>query len=1072
MNATLTVLFTDAVASTEALARLGDERFGALQEEHLGLLRGSVLGHEGREVKSLGDGLMVVFPGAADALACAVAMQQAVDAGERRGDESLPLRVGLALGDVDVDGDGDCHGTAVVEAARVCAAAVGGQVLATETVKAVAGTRGGRVFTPLGPVELKGLAEPVSVFEVGWAPLADGDGLAPVPLPPRLAFESAWTFVGRAREVEQLDALRQQAATGERRVALLSGEPGEGKTRLAQEIAVRAHEQGALALFGRVDEDLAVAYQPFAEALRHYLASVDEGQREHLLGLRGGVLTRLVPELVDELPEGQIDAWAILEGLVDWLSEEAARRPVVLVLDDLHWAARPTLSALLHIVRSERAKRLLILGTYRDTELARTHPLADVLADLRREEGVERLSIRGLDSAEVEAFVEAARGDKLDEPGRELAGQLSAQTQGNPFFVGQVLRHLVESGAVEEVDGRWTRAEGADEFEVPEGVREVIGRRVSRLSKLAGELLTIAAVAGPEFDTAVVAEVAGQPTEQALDGFDEALAARLILETDAPGRLRFPHALVQQTLEEELSTLRRLHIHQGLAIAIERRLGDAASAVAELAHHFTEAAALGEGERAAHYAERAAMQALGRGAPDQAADLLQSAVDLIPADGDPDGIRRERLYELLSRCCWSLFDQERMEGVCRSWLALGEALQDETTRAKAALWLTLSSLWREVPDPEDVAELAAALRLDTRGLEMDGRQRFGLHGIWCELDAAGLRAWLLANTAAFWSVGIPLDGLAHDLRADTPLAIADEACRVAAGSSDLEIVDEVRYLRAWTLLGTPDAEEQLREGERGAELGYLFGGGGWLPAGIALARLGRLDEQSAWNEQMLLTAGRTGDRALLGNAHIQRAMRALVRGELDEAKSAGDQSIAVRPDQVAFQVSHAAFHIAWLLSSGQADEARRVAEQLDSDSPLDCSHLVAVAAIAQGDLDHLRAVLEGWHAGGQQLPLDLMRSGRIWGLAECAHAVGDKDAAKLLYEQLAPYDGQLLVYAFQFICASAAFTLGLLAETFGKHDRAVGHYSDALALEESCGATALAARTRQALARVNLSLEH
>ena len=145
-----------------------------------------------------------------------------------------------------------------------------------------------------------------------------------------------------------------------------------------------------------------------------------------------------------------------------------------------------------------------------------------------------------------------------------------------------------------------------------------------------------------------------------------------------------------------------------------------------------------------------------------------------------------------------------------------------------------------------------------------------------------------------------------------------------------------------------------------------------------------------------------------------------------------------------------------------------MAEQLDSDSSLDCSHLVAVAAIAQGDLDHLRAVLEDWHAGGQQLPLDLMRSGRIWGLAECAHAAGDTDAAQILYEQLAPYDGQLLVYAFQFICASAAFTLGLLAETLDQHDRAVGHYTDALALEESCGATALAARTRQALARVEL----
>jgi len=512
VQSTLTVLFTDAVASTEALGRLGDERFGVVQQEHLDLLRGSVGACGGREVKSLGDGLMVAFSGAADALACAVAMQQAIEAARRGGEEGLPLRVGVSSGDVSVADDGDVTGTAVVEAARLCAAANGGQILVGELVRGLAGSRGGHAFTPLGPVVLKGLAEPVSVAEVGWAPVAEGGAVAPVPLPPRLAFESSWEFVGRSGEVQRIDALWQDAVGGARRVALLGGEPGEGKTRLSREVAVRAHEQGALVLFGRVDEDLAVAYQPFAEALGHYLASVDEPTRERVLRLRGGVLARLVPELVEEQPPGQVEAWAIYEGLVDWLAGEAAQRPVVLVLDDIHWAAKATLGALMHLVRSERLGRILVVGTYRDTELARTHPLAEALADLRREEGVERLAIRGLDAEGVGAFVQAARGDTLDDGGRELADLLVEQTQGNPFFVGQVLRHLAESGAVEQVDGRWVRTEAAEEFVVPEGVREVVGRRISRLSSLAGELLTVAAVAGPQFDTAIVAQVASTST--------------------------------------------------------------------------------------------------------------------------------------------------------------------------------------------------------------------------------------------------------------------------------------------------------------------------------------------------------------------------------------------------------------------------------------------------------------------------------------------------------------------------------------------------------------------------------
>ena len=1065
MQATLTVLFTDAVASTEALARLGDERFGVVQRTHLDALRECVVRGDGREVKNLGDGLMVVFTGAADALACAVAMQQAVELAERRGEDGLALRVGVALGDVTIDEDGDCQGTAVVEAARLCAAAAPGQVLATETVRVVAGSRGGHAYAALGPIELKGLPEPVAVTEVGWAPVAQEGGLAPVPLPPRLASASAWAFVGRGSEVERMDGLWREVVGGVR-VALLGGEPGAGKTRLAQEMAVRAHERGALVLFGRVDEDLAVAFQPFAEALRHYLASVDEPTRERVLALRGGVLARLVPELVEEPLEGHVEPFAVFEGLVDWLSMEAAQRPVVLVLDDVHWAARPTLQALMHLVRSSRLSRLLIVATYRDTELDRTHPLAGVLADLRREEGVERLAVRGLDADGVAAFVQAARGAELDDAARELADLLSEQTQGNPFFVGQVLRHLSETGAVEEVDGRWVRSEGTDEFAVPEGVREVVGRRVSRLSKQAGELLTVAAVTGPQFDVATVAEVAGQPITEALDSLDEALTGRLVLETGSPGQLRFAHALVRQTLVDELSTMRRLHLHQQIGLALEHRFGDAESAVADLAHHFTEAAALGEGERASRYAERAALLALGRAAPEQAADLLERALELLPVNADPDGLWRERLYAQIVPCHWVMFDLERLEEFSRAWLNLGRELGDDVMLLNAVPWVIDSFTWVRPPEPEDFELIVEALGVDVWSLDLSGRRRLSLRWSWRDLDAPGLRAWLLGNLSADWAFGLPLQTIAGELPGDAPLALADEACRVVAQSADSESADEALYWRCWTLLGSPDAEAQMEDAKRAGGMNFAVFGGGRLVGGLALARLGHFDKLRDWTDETLLLAERSGDRMLLSNGLAQQALEALVRGRPDEARRAVEQAVETAPEAPSLQLSAAAFAVAELLAAGQPNDARPLAERLDSSPLYDCSHLVGAVAAAQGDTDTARAVLDTWKAAGHPLVADFMHSARLWAYTECAHTVGDQDAARLLYDELLPYDGQLLLWAWCFAPSSADFTLGRLAETLGDHDRALGHYTEALTFEESCGAETLASRTRQALARI------
>ena len=1005
-------------------------------------MRTALKAHGGREVKSLGDGLMVVFDGAAEALGCAVAMQQAVEAGQRRGEDGLALRVGVASGDVTVDEDGDVHGTAVVEAARLCAAADAGRILASALARGLAGSRGGHAFTALGPVALKGLAEPVAVVEVGWAPLIEDDALAPVPLPARVAAQPSWAFVGRAQEMARLQAAWRRAADGPRQVVLLGGEPGAGKTRLARELAISAHREGALVLFGRVDEHLEVAYQPFAEALRHYLGGVDEATREEVLGLRGGVLGRLVPELVDGLPARQVEAWAVLEGLVDWLADEATRRPLILALDDLHWAARPTLQAFLHLARSDRLARVLILATYRDTELDREHPFNVALADLRREEDVERVTVGGLDREGVAAFVGAEHA--------ALADQISEQTQGNPFFVSQLLRHLAEAGTLDDT--------------VPDGVRDVVGRRVARLSAQTGELLRVAAVAGPEFETSIVATVTDQSDAVALDGFDAAIGAGLLLETETPGRLRFVHALARQALEEDLTSLRRVHLHRDLALALEQRFGDADGIVAELANHYAAAAAIGESERAAHYAERAAVQAAARGAPEQAVELLERALALLGPGTDPDGQRRVHLYALLSNTSFHLLYVDYVETLGLQWMALGREVGDEDVTTVHAIAVTITGILWHPPDPEFVAAITRALHTDISGLDVGDRQRVSWRGVWCTTDAHGLRALLLANAAISWALGAPLETIVPSLGFAHPLELADEACRVAELSADPEIIGDTRVNRFWSLALIDDAAAALDGAERTAKLGYHAAGGAFVPAALALARLGRLDDLCDWIDLMLDTCDRTGDRTVLTCARMHQSLVALARGRYEDARIATERALAVDPSLAGMQRPHAILTIARLLAIGRPDEARPIAERLATDPSVDYSHLRAVVAIAQGNAEPAHALLRSWHAAGRPVTLDLTRTSRLWGLAECAHATGDRDAARHLYELLLPYDGQLLVYWFDFIPASAAFVLGRLAATLGDDEQARAHYRAALALEERADAEPLAARTRHALA--------
>ena len=420
-SGTWTVLFTDIVGSTELRTQLGDDEadvlFGAVDRA----VAAAVDKHQGVLVKGLGDGHMAAFRGAADGIAAAVAIQQAAVRDGRVGS-----RVGLSAGDARAEGD-DLFGTPVVEAARLCSAAQGSQILVAALVKMLAGTRGGHEFEPVGPLTLKGLSEPVEAWVVTWAPLVASSS-TPLPLPAAFGAVEQFAFVGRDEPLEHLTALWRKASSsdGHAHVVLVAGEPGIGKTRLAAQLARQVHHDGATVLLGRCEEELGVPYQPLVEALRFAIDHVEASSLSRVLGRYRGELVRLLPEIVRACPRptcadplrSRDRALPALRRRGRVARRVSADRPVLLVVDDLHWAGRPTLLLLRHIVTAQPSMRVLIVGTYRDTDLQRGDPLTEMLADFRRVERVERVSLHGLTTDDVVDFFEWTSGQKAGRRGR------------------------------------------------------------------------------------------------------------------------------------------------------------------------------------------------------------------------------------------------------------------------------------------------------------------------------------------------------------------------------------------------------------------------------------------------------------------------------------------------------------------------------------------------------------------------------------------------------------------------------------------------------------------------------
>jgi len=463
-------------------------------------------------------------------------------------------------------------------------------------------------------------------------------------------------FVAREKELSQLKERLEDAIGGRGFLMMVVGEPGIGKTRLGEELAVHARLRGAQVLVGQCDEsDGAPPYIPFVELLRQYMSGRSNDDLRQEMGDAASDLAKLVSEIRTRIPDvprpAQDDPEAaryrLLESVTSFLVNASAAKPLLVTLEDLHWADRPSLLLLQHLARRLAHSRILVVGTYRDVELDRRHPLSDILGQLRRERLYERVLLRGLTAEGVRAFIAARAGMSTNvqqEIPRQFAEIIHQQTEGNPFFMEETILHLVDTGAIYLQDGRWQGDPGGIAQNVPEGVREVIGRRLSRLGEAANQALSFASVLGREFDFDVLLALTEMDEAGLLAALEDALAAQLISEHRGGGgtTYRFSHALVQETLYGELSLARRQRIHLKAARALEElRATRIDSMTTQLAHHYYQG---NDRDKAIAYSRRAGDGALRVYAWEEAVRHWNNALELME-DGPANDEDRASLLQ-------------------------------------------------------------------------------------------------------------------------------------------------------------------------------------------------------------------------------------------------------------------------------------------------------------------------------------------------------------------------------------------------------------------------------------------
>ncbi|MGH2517627.1 MAG: ATP-binding protein, partial [Ktedonobacterales bacterium] len=829
-------LIADVRGYTRFTLEHGDEAAARLATRFAALTHAAVEARGGRVLVLRGDEALAVFSSARQAIHAALEAQ-ARYVSETLANPTLPLPVGIGL-DVGeaVPVDDSFRGAALNLAARLCSLAGAGEVLLSEGVVHLTGQMAGLVFVERGQAQLKGFSTPVRVRQVRMAAREDATTTtapgaleaedvvaAPLPIGGFLGALPSGPLVARDGEMSQALAAADMVMSGSGRLVLLTGEPGIGKTRLAQEMTLAVRNRGFLVATGRCYEpEQAVAYYPFLEALAIAAEAAPTAVRAALPQRWPDVL-RLIPggrpDAVGALaPErsvggGQEEQQRLYWAVTGFVRALAEQRPVALLLDDLHWADSASLALLQHLARHTRASRVLLLGTYRDMEISRQHPLEGALRSLIREQLLERIPVRRLSLAGTAALVAATFGWSEAPP--ELAPLLHQRTDGNPFFTQEVLHALVERGDVFEQGGHWKRR-ALEEISVPESVRSAIGERAARLSPPAQEILHEASVLGQSFAFADLLSMSGHTEAELEPALEEATAAGLLRET-AGDTYAFNHALTQQALAVEVPARRRRRLHRLAAEALERLPErDRQRRVAEISWHFLEA---DDAERALPYILRSG---------DAAEEVFAHS-------------EAERHFTLALDLARELSDRERTALALEKRGAIQCILAHYDT-ALGSLDAALDT-YRQLGDDEGMGRVTTLLGQvhSDRGTPTEGIER--MQPLLAGLETSQVSPRVLAAVHDALAQLLSMNGRYAD-----QLASSEHAAGLARTAGDARVLARV----------------QMRRGN-------------------ALRMLGRMEEARVQLEEVIRLAESAGDTRLLAYTLENVSVVYLLRGELATA---------------------------------------------------------------------------------------------------------------------------------------------------------------------------------------------
>ena len=831
-------------------------------------------------------------------------------------------------------------------------------------------------------------------------------------------------FVGRARELAALDDALSDALGGRGRVLLIGGEPGIGKSRLIEELAARARGREAQVLVGRCWEaGGAPAYWPWVQALRG--------------SLHDGDLAELVPGREVACWTPTAPAFASSRRWAPSCAKRPRSQPLVVVLDDVHAADEPSLLLLRFVAREIAGSRLLIVGAFRDVDPTLSDPLTAALAELVREPHTSQIALDGLNENDVAEYIELAAATR---PADELVAAIHAETEGNALFVAEVVRLLDAEGRLGETGVA---------LRIPPSVRAVIGQRLGRLSPACRELLSSASVLGREFRLDALAQLSGLDRADMLDLLDEAASERAVVDVPgSPGRLRFAHALIRDTLYDDLARARRLRMHARAGAALEvAYAADLEPHLAELARHYVAAAPAGFAETAIDYARRAGDRALGQLAFEEAERHYETALALVG-----DAVTRCELLLALGEARARAGDRERAKEAMYEAAQLAERHGLREQLGRAALGYGGRIIWDV---SRDDARLVPLLE---RALEAVD-----------EADSP-MRVRLLARLAGgpLRDASFPPERKAR--LSEQALAMAR---RLEGDSATLA------YAMHGYILGHHSPDHVRAQLELASELIEVAGRAGDKERVFdgheerfdALVELGDIQAARAELAAMARVARdlRQPSQAWLVGAH--EALLALFAGSLEEAERLVDaaRDLGERTQGWNATVTHRLQLYALRREQDRLGEIEELIRRSVAEFPtypiVRCvqTHVLAALGAHEEARDALETLTRGRCAA---LPFDEEWLVSTCLLADAAVVLGAAKASTVLYELLAPYDDHVAISYPEVSIGAVALRLGALASTIGRGDDARRHFADALAMHDRIGAPRWYARTEREAARL------